>query len=170
MVLPEKGSRRLISWFTTRTTPKVPWLMRCKAGTGKSQVAIIALMMHSLYWHAREDAAGEPSIYSVPDLDFLRGHAGTRTMPVLFDDGDLPEQTMKAFKAVTDVRAHSPMVHVRWDATSFAQSQARAITDNAFDEPKANSLEEKLALNSNYIINYKEFVYMVILEIGFFCF
>ena len=63
---------------------------------------------------------------------------------VLFDDGDLHDQTLRGLKALLDTKAQNSMLWARWGSTTFEQGQARAATDNTFNEKLGEEINSGL--------------------------
>lgn len=76
---------------------------------------------------------GEPCIRCSPEIDFLRGEAGTVIMGDFLDDPCTQTLGLKALKSLLDVGLYESMSWARWGAVKWVQNQPRALAANAYE-------------------------------------
>ena len=79
---------------------------------------------------SREEA---PCIRCTPEVDFLRGEAGSVIMGDFLDDPEMQHVGLKILKSFLDVGLYESMAWARWGASKWVQNQPRAIAANAYD-------------------------------------
>ncbi|OLQ01407.1 hypothetical protein AK812_SmicGene15849 [Symbiodinium microadriaticum] len=101
------------------------WLLG-EPGVGKTPLARVTAMMFSRYH------GGEGCFRSSSDFDFFRGIFFDKTIPAVYDDGDICVESVKKKKAFADVGDEEGMLRERWNAAKFVKGQARIVVDNAY--------------------------------------
>lgn len=109
-------------------------LLLGEAGVGKSPLGRSVLMAQARHNKTHFQAEGSPCIRCTPEIDFLRGEAGSIIMGDFLDDTSLATLSMKMVKAFLDVGLYESMAWARWGATKWVQNEPRAVADNTYDE------------------------------------
>lgn len=119
------------------------WLLG-EAGRGKTPLGRVIAMMFSRYH------GGQGTFRTTADLDFFKGIPFTKTVPALFDDGNISGEEVKKIKAFTDVGDDESMTLARWTNAKFVRHQLREVLDNSYNpdaEPEDNNLESDLMVS-----------------------
>ena len=144
-------ARKEFSWPIPLTLRYyAPWLLKCleglwdfdqsslvmlgEAGVGKSPLGRSVLMAQVRYNKAHFNLEGEPCIRCTPEIDFLRGEAGSILMGDFLDDTSLSLLSVKMVKAFLDVGLYESMCWARWGATKWVQNEPRTVADNTYDD------------------------------------
>jgi hypothetical protein len=101
---------------------------------GKTTIACMIAMAISRMITEETGKGGQPGFRLTEDLDFLKDHEGDVEIPIVYDDGDLWELTVKALKALLDVKAREAKTRCRWTSTKLKGGQCRTVCDNPYDE------------------------------------
>ena len=128
------------------------WLLR-EPGVGKTPLARVTAMMFSRYF------SGEGTFRSSSDFDFFRGIFFDKTIPAVYDDGDICAESVKKKKAFADVGDEEGMLKERWNAAKFVKGQSRIVVDNAY-------VALEVDLNASDI-SHEEFVKMIRPVLGY---
>lgn len=67
-----------------------------------------------------------------PEIDFLRGEAGSVGMGDFLDDPEMQHVGVKVLKAFLDVGLFESMAWARWGAAKWVQNLPRAVAANAY--------------------------------------
>ena len=67
------------------------------------------------------------------DFDFFRGVHLDKSIPALYDDGEIGNEPIKKKKAFSDVGDTETILKERWTAAKFVMHQLRVILDNQYD-------------------------------------
>ena len=124
------------------------WLLG-EAGRGKTPLGRVIAMMFSRYH------GGQGTFRTTADLDFFKGIPFTKTVPALFDDGNISGEEVKKIKAFTDVGDDESMTRARWTSAKFVR---REVLDNSYNpdaEPEDNNLE------SDLMVSHEDFFLMI---------
>lgn len=127
------------------------WLLG-EAGRGKTPFGRTIPMMFSRYH------GGEGTFRTTADLDFFKGIHFSKTVPALFDDGNISGEEVKKIKAFTDVGDDESMTRARWTSAKFVRHQLREVLDNAYNpdaEPADNNLD------SDLVVSHEDFFLMI---------
>ena len=103
------------------------WLMG-EPGVGKTPLARITAMLFSRYH------GGDGNFRTAEDFDFFRGLHFGKSIPALYDDGDVSLEPIKKKKAFSDVGNNEGILKERWTAAKFVQGQLRIVIDNSYAE------------------------------------
>ena len=104
------------------------------AGRGKTPVGQIIALAVAAFWKSQLGEIGEdPCFRTVPDIDFLRGAMGCKTMVDIVDDCDSDQLPIKKVKALLDVGQVETMSRERWNGVKWVQNQLRLLIDNKYD-------------------------------------
>ena len=130
-------------------------VMLGEAGIGKSPLGRSVLMAQARHNKTHFNIEGDPCIRCTPEIDFLRGEAGSILMGDFLDDTSLSILSVKMVKAFLDVGLYESMCWARWGATKWVQNEPRAIADNTYDDD--------VPLPPSFVpqINFKTFYNMV---------
>ena len=70
---------------------------------GKTPMACCIAMGLSDFHIKDKDKDAVPSFRTTSHLDFLRGEVGSKTVPIIFDDGNVKAESIASLKAFLDV-------------------------------------------------------------------
>ena len=102
------------------------WMLG-EPGVGKTPLGRILAMMFSRYHN------GAGTFRTASDFDFFRGIFFDKTVPALYDDGEIGNEATKKKKAFSDVGDQETILKERWTAAKFVQHQLRIVIDNQYD-------------------------------------
>ena len=108
-------------------------VMLGEPNTGKSPLGRSILMAQCRYNRTRFSREEAPCIRCTPEVDFLRGEAGSVIMGDFLDDPEMQHVGLKILKSFLDVGLYESMAWARWGASKWVQNQPRAIAANAYD-------------------------------------
>ncbi|CAE7826793.1 unnamed protein product, partial [Symbiodinium sp. CCMP2592] len=112
------------------------WLLG-EPGKGKTPLARTLAMAFSRYH------GGKGSFRSSSDFDFFRGLPFNKTIPALYDDGDISDESIKKKKAFCDVGDTEGILKERWTAAKFTKHQLRIIIDNSYNDKDIPSMPQQ---------------------------
>ena len=75
----------------------------------------------------------KPCLRITPEIDFLRGEAGSVVMGDFLDDPEMQHAGIKISKSFLDVGLFESMAWARWGAAKWVQNQPRAVAANAYE-------------------------------------
>ena len=107
-------------------------------GKGKTPIAEILAFQLSLYSILEEfsktgQCSAEVAYKITSNMDFLRGEPGSKFLPIVVDDLDLPAELMARIKALLSVGEVKSLTYQRWSASCFVQGQPRMVNANQYD-------------------------------------
>ena len=100
---------------------------------GKSPLGRSVLMAQCRFNKKKYQVDGEPCIRCSPEIDFLRGEAGTVLTGDFLDDPCTQSLGLKALKSLLDVGLYESMSWAGWGAVKWVQNQPRALAANAYE-------------------------------------
>eukprot|EP00971_Amphidinium_carterae_P062221 1231661-Amphidinium_carterae.1 len=125
-----------------------------KAGRGKTPAAYAIANTLSGYWISKDETVKNegirPHFRTTCHIDFLRGQAGNKLCPYIYDDGKMEKEEACTLKAFFDVSAEDAKAWARWGASAFAKSQMRQACSNgyhAYAEPSDMELVDAVELS-----------------------
>jgi hypothetical protein len=144
--------RDLQDWFAVileslvhHCMDKSAWFLG-EPGVGKTLVARLLAMMWSRFH------GGDGAFKTANDMDFFRGAHFTKTLPALFDDGDIHTQAVAKLKAFSDVSDEESITRERWTAAKFVQGQLRLVCDNKYEHlPDLEESEVKEVTHKDFM-------------------
>ena len=119
------------------------WLLG-EPGVGKTPLARIIAMMFSRHY------GGSGTFRTASDFDFFRGVHFDKTVPALYDDGEIGGELIKKKKAFSDVGDEETILKERWTAAKFVQHQLRIVLDNQYepkDQPEDTGMPDSLSIS-----------------------
>ena len=133
------------------------WLLG-EPGVGKTPLARIIARMFSRHY------GGSGTFRTASDFDFFRGVHFDKTVPALYDDGEIGGELIKKKKAFSDVGDEETILKERWTAAKFVQHQLRIVLDNQY-EPKDQP--EDAGMCDSLCISHAAFMKLVRPAIGY---
>ncbi|OLQ12517.1 hypothetical protein AK812_SmicGene3591 [Symbiodinium microadriaticum] len=120
------------------------WLLG-EPGKGKTPLARTLAMAFSRYH------GGNGAFRSSSDFDFFRGLPFNKTIPALYDDGDISDESIKKKKAFCDVGDTEGILKERWTAAKFTKHQLRIIIDNSYNDKDIPNMPPQDIDHSDFI-------------------
>ena len=93
---------------------------------------------------------GSGTFRTASDFDFFRGVHFDKTVPALYDDGEIGGELIKKKKAFSDVGDEETILKERWTAAKFVQHQLRIVLDNQYepkDQPEDAGMPDSLCFS-----------------------
>ena len=73
---------------------------------------------------------GQGTFRTTADLDLFKGIPFTKTVPAIFDDGNISGEEVKKIKAFTGVGDDESMTRALWTSAKFGRHHLREVLDN----------------------------------------
>ena len=108
-------------------------VMLGEPNTGKSPLCRSILMAQCRLNRERFHLEDKPCLRITPEIDFLRGEAGSVVMGDFLDDPEMQHVGVKILKSFLDVGLFESMAWARWGAAKWVQNQPRAVAANAYE-------------------------------------
>ena len=136
----EEDIQAIMHKIVTHLRTKAIWILG-EPGKGKTPLGRVLAMMFSRYH------GGDGMYRSASDFDYFRSCPFTKTIPAIYDDGDIGAEPTKKKKkkAFSNVDDTETLTRERWTAANkFMQNQLRIVIDNAYEPAFETPIEPGL--------------------------